>query len=336
MLLHRRRFPYTQILRGSACVRIGRITSIIVAMIPEFPSFKKIELTDRTAIEAHTRKYPPYSDFNFTSLWSWDSGGKRGVSRLRNNLVVRFTDYQTQSPFLSFLGTHKVEETVRELLAYAKDMDMRPALHLVPEIVINEIDIPAFKVVCDQDNCDYVYLVSALAHMPGGAYKSKRVLAKKFTEQQPNVRFEMRNLHRSGLHTDIVSVIRSWEKNKSVNRRLHNIAHEDAAIQRLLKMPYARNVMIGAVFIDEVMEAFTIEEIVPHKYSIGHFWKTGGTHPGAYEFLAQKTAQYLGERGVIYWNWEQDLGLESLRFSKTSYRPSDFLKKYTVSLAHKN
>ncbi len=32
-------------------------------MIPKFPNFKKIELSDRADVEKFTLKYPPYSDF---------------------------------------------------------------------------------------------------------------------------------------------------------------------------------------------------------------------------------------------------------------------------------
>ena len=73
-------------------------------MIPKFPQFKKIELSDRVDVEAHTSLFEPYSDFEFTCLWTWDMKGERMISELNNNLVVRFTDYNTHNPFLSFLG----------------------------------------------------------------------------------------------------------------------------------------------------------------------------------------------------------------------------------------
>lgn len=34
-------------------------------MLPEFPKMKSIELSDREDVEKITKKYPPYSDFNF-------------------------------------------------------------------------------------------------------------------------------------------------------------------------------------------------------------------------------------------------------------------------------
>lgn len=45
-------------------------------MLPEFPQFKNLELSDEEEIERHTHKFLPYSDFNFVSMWSWDIKGK--------------------------------------------------------------------------------------------------------------------------------------------------------------------------------------------------------------------------------------------------------------------
>lgn len=72
-------------------------------MIPEFPNFKKIELSDQKEIESFTSKFPPYSDFNFTSLWSWDTHTNMQISILNKNLVIRFNDYLSDSFFYSLL-----------------------------------------------------------------------------------------------------------------------------------------------------------------------------------------------------------------------------------------
>jgi len=56
-------------------------------MIPEFPQFKNLELTDKIDVEKFTSKFPPYSDFNFVSMWSWDIKGEmrmRGFSKKLN------------------------------------------------------------------------------------------------------------------------------------------------------------------------------------------------------------------------------------------------------------
>lgn len=60
-------------------------------MIPEFPEFKKLELSDEEKIEKITKKFPPYSDFNFVSMWSWNIYNTVTISQLKKNLVVLLT-----------------------------------------------------------------------------------------------------------------------------------------------------------------------------------------------------------------------------------------------------
>src|SRR3989338_9883206 len=139
-------------------------------MIPQFPQFKRVEITDREAVEAHTHKYEPYSDFNFTSLWAWDTSGERMISELNNNLVVRFTDYSTHEPFLSFLGANENEHTARTLIDYCKTEGLPTTLKLVPEVSVKEMRPSVMRVEEDRDNFDYIYSVPKLAAMRGSEY----------------------------------------------------------------------------------------------------------------------------------------------------------------------
>ena len=109
-------------------------------MIPEFPQFKKLELSDKKDIEKFTSKFPPYSDFNFVSMWSWDIKGEMRLSVLNNNLVVRFTDYLTGNPFYSFLGDNKVNETAEQLLELSKNEGLKAELKLIPEDSVRSVD----------------------------------------------------------------------------------------------------------------------------------------------------------------------------------------------------
>src|SRR3989344_5764351 len=154
-------------------------------MIPDFPNFKKIELADRPAIETFTSKYPCYSDFNFTSFWAWDTSEERQISVLNDNLIARFTDYGTQEPFFSFLGTTNTERTLVQLIEYARTFGMS-SLALVPEISIHNVDTSRFVITPDQDNFDYIYLTSRIAAMNGNQYKSKRRGYESFVEANPS------------------------------------------------------------------------------------------------------------------------------------------------------
>src|SRR3989344_9175835 len=97
-------------------------------MIPKFPQFKNLELSDKKDVEKFTSQFPPYSDFNFVSMWSWDVKGEMRLSTLNDNLVVRFTDYLTGKPFYSFLGNNKVNETAQTLINLSKKEGLKPEL----------------------------------------------------------------------------------------------------------------------------------------------------------------------------------------------------------------
>src|SRR3989344_3847914 len=118
-------------------------------MIPQFPDFKKLELKDKDEICGLTAQYPPYSDFDFVSMWSWDFKEEIRISSLKGNLVVRFTDYITGEPFYSFLGTKEVNETTDILLNKSSEEGLTPKLKLIPEVAIHELDTTFFLTKSD-------------------------------------------------------------------------------------------------------------------------------------------------------------------------------------------
>lgn len=304
-------------------------------MIPIFPNFKKIGIEDRTSIELHTHRYQPYSDFNFTSLWAWDTNGERMVSKLNGNLVVRFTDYKTCEPSFSFLGTNEPERTARELIHFAEASDVSPVLRFIPEESVSGLRATNLFVEEDKNNFDYIFSVSKLADLRGSKFKEKRHLAGRFLREYPDAFFELKELSDTAMREQIVSVLNRWGNKKKLDKKTYDLEHEEMAISRLLQTANDHKLIISCVFLRDVMIGFSVDEILPLQYAISHFFKVDSSYNGAYDFLNKKVSQYLATHDVALWNWEQDLGIENLGRSKMSYRPVNFLKKYRVSLAHK-
>lgn len=301
-------------------------------MIPQFPQFKTLSLEDRQEVEARTHSFPSYSDFNFTSLWCWDINHKREISLLNDNLVVKFTDYETDEFFLSYLGTKDTEQTALTLLAYSESIGLPASLRLVPEISVHDIVHNELAIRTDSENFDYIYLTSRMATLHGNQYKSKRRAAESFAKTRPNHTFEMLPLSEPATQEAVRTIAASWRNHKNVSADDQSILHEVEAIENVFLLAREKDdLLAGLVRVDGIASAFTIEEIINGAVSIGHFWKTSEQSMGEYEYLASETASYLADQGVTYWNWEQDLGIENLRASKSSYRPSDFLKKYTIN-----
>ncbi len=134
-------------------------------MIPVFPNFKKLELTDKKDVEKFTSNFPPYSDFNFVSMWSWNIHKSMMISQLNKNLVVLFTDYTSNKHFLSFIGENNIQETFTELVSFSKKKYHTDCLKLIPEEIINTIPKSVFKIEPDRDSYDYIYSLANMANM---------------------------------------------------------------------------------------------------------------------------------------------------------------------------
>lgn len=300
-------------------------------MIPTFPLFKKVELEDRASVEVYTHRYPPYSDFNFTSLWAWDSTNEREISILNDNLVVRFTDYASHVPFLSFIGTQNTIDTARTLLEYASHEGLPLALQLVPEVSITGINSQEFVCEEDRDNFDYIYAISDLMTLKGGSLGRKRTTISHFKRRHPDAHIEAIDLHVSVVQQHILSIIKAWEARKKLHAPdLSDASHELAAVMRLCETSEAHTLLSTGLFSGGGMIGFSIEEPLPNDACICHFWKVDSDHPGAFGFLMQEKAKRFETLGIAQFNFEQDLGLSGLRQNKGSYGPHTFLKKYTV------
>ncbi len=299
--------------------------------LPRFPEFKPVELSDRSAVDGFTSQFEPYSDFNFTSLWAWDTKNDRRISALNGNLVVKLTDYQTGEPFLSYLGQDQSEKTAKELIQYSVKEGLKPVLRWVPEVSISGINSSALSITEDRDHFDYIYSVDELSSLSSGKFKSMRQKVNRFVRQRPDVRVEAVDLGNEPTQQEIISVLRQWESNKVDEGKSYYIEREEIATRRLFETADSHRLTLTGLRSDARMLGYAIAETLPNRQAIGHFWKADKNCKGAYEYLMHNEAIHLRTLGMTQINYEQDLGIKSLRDAKESMRPRSFLKKYTVS-----
>jgi hypothetical protein len=296
-------------------------------MIPTFPTFKRVELADRQDVEAHTSRFEPYSDFNFTSLWAWDVSNDRMISQLNGNLIVRFTDYRTNEAFLSFLGDRQPEETARQLILHSRAMGFPTELRLVPAISIaGTSNLSAQE---DRDNFDYLYSTRQHAELNGPDFKRSRNFVRKFERDYPGAVFRTIDLCEPRVRSMVIELLKRWEGRRSGHST--DIGHEREAIGRLLETFPAHRLLATGICEGDTLLGFSIDELLPNAHCICHFWKAEIRCGGVYDYLLHRKAIHLLASGIERINCEQDLGVAGLRKSKTSYRPVSFLKKYRVT-----
>lgn len=301
-------------------------------MLPEFPNFKPIELADKEDVEKITGQHPPYSDFNFVSMWSWDVQGQMRICTLNGNLVVRFTDYLNGEPFYSFLGSNNVTQTTETLIAFSRQEGVRPVLALVPENSLAGLGEELYLVEEDPDNFDYIYESEQLAHFSGKKYQNKRCLYNKFSNTYQNAKVVASQTLTPKIIQDILALDEQWIANKAAKAVDFDVKNEAEAVKRFFASVdgfTSSRFLFLCLYVDNRLVGFCISSIINKEYALCHFMKGDIQYAGVYEYLFRHYGQNLAgiARQV---NYEQDLGLPLLRFSKNSFRPAGFLKKYVI------
>ncbi len=299
--------------------------------IPQFPKFKKLELSDKNGIEKLTNKYPPYSDYNFVSLWNYNAKNDAKISILNNNLVLLYRDYITNEPFLSFTGSNKITNTSKTLISYAQKIKLTQELQLIPEHVIlaQKKLLTKFIIKEDRDHFDYILSVSDYCALNGNAFSKHRKQIKRIYKCYPNIKLRIIDLQNTAIQKEIINLFHNWEIKKGEQREKTH--RELYALQRTLKSTkYFKLLGIGA-YNNQNLEGFLVADIENNIYATSHFLKTNLSIASLSIALHHYLAKELHKKGFLFINIQQDLGIKNLRLTKIQSRPIKYLKKYTIS-----
>lgn len=317
-------------------------------MLPNFPEFSKLSLDHQKDIDEAISGFPPYSDYTFASLYPWDTQNKLELSSLNGNLIVKFTDYVTDEPFLSFLGTNEVEETATSLIDFARSpqsvswQTLKPFLKLIPEATITPYNRvrpesgltllgsdPQSKYVVeeDPDNFDYVYLIDELAGLRGEKYRQKRNEINNFKKKYV-CEVKMLDPKDSQTWPRMESVLNLWAARQL--KKGNNAKNDVAAVKRTLQIAGSIKLLIFGFFVDGTLRGYTLVELNQGGYATDLFEHADTSFDGIFPFQRHTVATSLSEMGYKFLNNQQDLGIAGLKFSKEQWNPAFYLKKYTI------
>jgi|WetSurMetagenome_2_1015567.scaffolds.fasta_scaffold115976_1 uncharacterized protein len=299
-------------------------------MLTVFPNFKKIELSDIDIIESLTKQFPPYNDFEFASLWTYNTEGNNAYSMLNGNLVIKIQDFVTGDYFYSFIGANQAKDTINELLAKSKKDKFGTKLYLIPEI--NLKSLPSldkyFSIREDPDSFDYILSVDEVASLRGGKYYDKRNLVNRFKRLYPKHSVELLDLAKEKTRREIIELFMLWKQKKGKN--IEEVEIELKAIKKMFGLVGRLNMMGIGIYSQNKLIGFATYHIVWDNYAIMSFEKGNTIYEGIYAYINHEAAKHLKELGVKYINYEQDLGIPGLKKAKMLWRPVFFLKKYII------
>lgn len=289
--------------------------------------FKVLRVDDREKIVDTVGRFETYSDFNFTSLFTWGVNNSASFAYIGHTLVIRLRDYEDKSQYTySLIGDDDIVNAAK-VLAESLGVDK---LQLVPEFVANELMAAGYAGTHDRDDDDYIYDIPELIAMEGPAYRKQRRALSNLRTKNSNIPVLVEVSHSdSDKKHHILELTKRWRDIRG--RDYKNAANEYFAIRKAIEFSEVLAVKIWGLYMDDALVGFTITEQTGD-VGVIHFEKADTGIPGIGTFLKHKTCERLFDSGCIKLNYEQDLGIPGLRQQKMSLNPSGFLKKYTVTL----
>lgn len=303
--------------------------------LPEFPAFKTITLSDRTAYDAFYKQFKPYSDFSFNNLWVWfNQDGGLAMARHNGNVVVRFNDpFDGGALVYSVFGNEKCGVTIDRLLRWQHAMGIERRIAMVPEVTIENINkhVLGFTYVEDLDNRDYIYDIAAMHAAAGRRYmKYRHALSYFKNHYSATTEVLPINIHDMKERVRLINQLHMWE---STYRQTNQAMVEGAALDRLFVCADQLPVNCQGLYVDGKLQSFALYQLTSNdEYVIVNHLKCNNAYNYIFDVTISQLVAMFHATGRRYMNLEQDLGIPGLRTHKERLRPVGYLNRYTITL----
>jgi len=193
----------------------------------------------------------------------------------------------------------------------------------VPEEWLSLFDDSTFAITSIDSDSDYIFTVDKISTYRGRKLHSKRAHLNNFLARHEAKALPLLKENMSDAHL----ILNEWQAVTGA------LPHETdyLSCKEALDL-YDELVLCGGIYYaDNKPAGFLIgEELRPDTFAL-HFAKANREFPGIYQYMFNNFATVLPSQ-YRYLNLEQDLGIETLRSSKTSYIPDMKLKKHRVTM----
>lgn len=181
----------------------------------------------------------------------------------------------------------------------------------------------------NRNDCDYIYLRSNLADLPGSQYQKKRNHISRFNRTYGlcGTDWEFKSYPDNDIAADILTVSQKWyEENNGESEEVLRLEHQ--SIELALQNRELLNLRGGVLYIKGEPAAMTLAAPISPDVLDVIYEKSFGEyeHNGAYAVINQQFARRC--TSFLYLNREEDMGVEGLRKAKLSYKPEMILEKF--------
>lgn len=178
----------------------------------------------------------------------------------------------------------------------------------------------------NRDDCDYLYLRENLAELTGSPYQKKRNHISRFNRIYGN-NWQFKLYPQNDIAQDILTVAQKWYEEKEGDL-IQALRLEHESIKLALENTEMLGLTGGVLYINEEPAAMTLAAPISPDVLDVIYEKSVAVHEknGAYAVINQQFAKKGPQ--CLYYNREEDMGVEGLRKAKLSYKPYMILEKF--------
>ena len=302
---------------------------------PTTLAFKPLTIDLKNSIQAVTLNAGRRNcNFTFANLIGWQFLFDTEVCLMPGIVIFRYMFSQRQPAY--FISSSSLPSTyiIEKLRNRTADKGLPLTLIAVEDdwaAQLKEQYGDTITVEPLRNSYDYIYRRDELELMQGKNLKAKRNHVNKFLSEHPD--YEYREL--TPEHFDECRQLQPlW------NEEIHHdnpwygntIESEHRMIETVFANWSELDILGGAIFVDGKMIAFSFGAAVTNDTFDTCVEKADRNISGAFSIINQQMAHHLPPQ-FRYINREEDMGLEGLRKSKTSYHPDRLLSYNIITFA---
>ena len=293
--------------------------------------FNPVTLRDKAWVDSIVMaENSPSADYNFGNIYIWDSFYKQQICRFENRMMTRL-GYGEECAFVFPIGSGPLAPAMEALRAYCAENGCPLVLYGLTEKHVGELEAlypGCFAFEKDSDFADYIYSAEKLATYAGKALHGKKNHCNRFEAEQDDWDFVPITRERI---PGCLEMLELWTE-ENAGRLDSSIRDEHEAILRAFADYEALGLEGGILRSGGEILGFSLGEMAsPDTFNV-HFEKAETAVNGAYPMVCRELTRMVmrSHPGLRYVNREDDMGLETLRKSKLSYRPEFLLEKYVA------
>ena len=290
--------------------------------------FKTVTLCDKEWVdEIVLAENSPSADYNFGNIYIWDKHYRQLVCRFGDRMLTKLR-YEGKPVFVFPIGSGPLAPAIEALKEYAVYKGTPFMLRGVTAAHREQLETEfpgRFSFEPETKNFDYSYQAERLATYAGKALHGKKNHCNRFEAENDWAFVPLtRELIPSCLDMlDVWTEENTERLDKSVSNEHDAIIRAFAAFERL-------GLEGGVLYAGGKVVGFSLGEMCSRDTFDVHFEKAEISMNGAYPMVCRELTRMLLQRHpeLRYMNREDDMGFESLRRSKLSYKPEYLLEKY--------